>query len=468
MMIHDVLRKGTMMAAHNLPKLSIQGRLLPSFLLILPLVLFSLNRAEAQEAITWENLAEQLDQFFAPELLGDIQKGLPATPFDVWGFDVGDYSGDGYNDLIVSIRMKNDRSRDMKIFYFVDIEGIVEVVRQETAQFIELPIEVGVTIGDGKAYLIFKKLEGNWEIFGRQYQDGVIMLADHYMTTRGEVLTHETYRNFQALDGFDRYLRVRNDEEIFRNDFLTVPSYRRGRHISAGYAQTATASLSPYIVRGAYWRSDEKDLRINLRSAWDPDYLYFNVIVDDDQVEPRAYDNDSIGDRIEIWIDMYPYRDRFLVSSKRTDFRLQSDTNIYGLMVDLGDLADKAPNVRVSTTNLFDDAQTRATSKVRAFAARRDSGWTLRVRIPFKLFGFDTAPVDEANLLEIGATVVVHDLDNPWRPTEETVMASSQNFDSAKPATFGSVVIVPAALHYGESENIYFGEVKERLDEIGY
>ena len=88
-----------------------------------------------RRSITWDQLAELLDPYFAPELIGDVKAALPAMPYDVWGFDVGDYSGDGYNDLIVSIRMKNDRSRDMKIYYLVDIDGIVELVRQETAQF---------------------------------------------------------------------------------------------------------------------------------------------------------------------------------------------------------------------------------------------------------------------------------------------------------------------------------------------
>ena len=462
------MKSDRMMLSHNLPILRIR-KLKYAFLpFILLVYLVGSERLLAQEPITWDQLAELLDPYFAPELIGDIKTALPAMPFDVWGFDVGDYSGDGYNDLIVSVRMKNDRSRNMKIYYFIDIDGIVELIRQETVQFFELPLDVGVTIGNGHAYLIYKLVEGHWEMLSRQYRDGVVMLVDNYTTLRGDVFIHEVYRDYQSLEGFDRYLRVRNGEEVFRNDFLTVPSYRRGRHVSTGYAQTASASLSAYIVRGTYWRSDETDLRVNIRSAWDPDYLYFNVIVNDDQLEPHAYDNDSIGDRVEIWIDMYLFRDRFRVNSRRADFRLHSDTNIYGLIIDLGDLADKAPNVRVSTTNLFDESQTQATSKVRAVAARRDSGWTLKVRIPFKLFGYPTAPVDESNLLEIGATVVVYDLDNPWRPDEVTVMATSHNFNSKKPATFGSVVIVPAKLHYGESTNIFQEEVHERLEEIGY
>jgi len=62
----------------------------------------------------------------------------------------------------------------------------------------------------------------------------------------------------------------------------------------------------------------------------------------------------------------------------------------------------------------------------------------------------------------------VHDVDNPYRPEETTTISTSQNFESTKPATFGSLVLVPETLHYGESLNIYLGDLRERLEEVGY
>lgn len=442
-----------------------QLRLVPALFFLL---LLKAMPVSAQESISFEQLAELLDPYFAPELVGDVKLALPSAPFDVWGFDVGDYSGDNYNDLIVSIRLHSDRRSEMKVYYFVDIEGILEVVRQENVNFVELPIEVGVTIGDGNAYLITKQEEYSWEMYGRRYRDGVVMLVNSYTTNRNVALIHERFRDYQTLEGFDRYLRVRDESVQFRAEFLTIPSYRRGRHVSAGYAQTASASLSPYLVRGAYYWSGPEDLRNNVRSAWDPEYLYFNILVDDDEVVPAAADADTVGDRVEIWLDMYLFGDRFTTGSRKQAFRNASDTNIYGLFVSLGDLVDKDPEVKISTTNLFDDMQNRATSKVRAVAARRDSGWSLKIRIPFALFGFETAPVDDENLLAMGASIVVHDLDNPWRPNEVTVMGTSHNFDSTKPASYGEVILVPPSIHYGESENIFLDQVKERLQEVGY
>lgn len=455
----------------NLPKLRVGKRTQREFTLlatIFSLLLVSPPGLTAQEAISFDRLQELLDPYFAAELIGDIKSALPKSPFDVWGFDVGDYSGDGFNDFIVSIRVRKEKGNKMRIYHFVDVEGILELIREETAKFVELPIEVGVTIGDGNAYLLVKRDETGWDVWGRRYEDGVIMLVDTYRTDQGNALIHESYRNYQSLSGWERYLRVRNEQEVFRADFLTIPSYMRGRHVSSGFAMTATADRAEHILKGAYYRADETDLLLRVRSAWDREYLYFNVIVDDDEVVPYAEGIDSVGDRLEIWIDAYIWGDRLRGGGNRTTFRTVSDSNIYGLTIDLGDLAEVEPGIKVSTTNLFDEGQSRATSGIKAIASKHDRGWSLRIRIPFALFGFKEAPVAEDALLSLGASVVVHDLDNQWRPNELTQMTMSHNFDRTKPATFGELILVPSSLNYGESRNVYFPQVKERLEEIGF
>ena len=461
-------RESTRVMRINLPQQGRDGFRRSGPIATIVLFLTLCANLSAQEPITYAELVEQLEPYFAAELIGDVQLALPKGAFQVWGFGVGDYSSDGYNDLVVSIRMGSDRDNKMRIYYFVDIEGMLELVRQEAAHFVELPIEVGVTVGDGNAYLLYKRKDKGWEIYGRRFEDGVIMLVDKFTVETNTALIHEQSRNFQMLEGYDRFLRVRDEQEVFRTDFLTIPSYRRGRHVSAGYAQTATANASGYIVKGAYYRSAESDAGLNVRSAWDADYLYYNIMVDDEEIVPYADGDETIGDRVEIWIDTYLFGDRLTTGSRRQDFRMESDTNIYGLQIDLGDFADKVPAVSVTTTNVFDDEQNRATRKVKAIAARRDGGWSLKVRIPYELFGMTEPPIDPERLVEIGSTVIAHDLDNPWRPVEVTTLATSFNFDSEKPATFGALVLVPSALHYGEAENIYLPQVKERLDEVGF
>jgi hypothetical protein len=124
--------------------------------------------------------------------------------------------------------------------------------------------------------------------------------------------------------------------------------------------------------------------------------------------------------------------------------------------------------VKISSSNTLDEGQLNAAKAIKAAAARVDSGYALKLRIPFGLFGFEAAPIAEEGLTSFGMNVVVHDVDNPYRPEETTTITTSQNFDRSKPATFGAVVLIPNAQYYGESTNIFLGDLKERLQEVGF
>ncbi|MEP7218316.1 MAG: hypothetical protein ABI876_05340, partial [Bacteroidota bacterium] len=420
-------------------------------------------------AITFDSLAKRIDPYFAPELIQDVRDALPQTGYDIWGYDVGDYSGDGANDISIVIRQKNDSRRKMGVYYFVDDEGTLRLVKQMMVDFVELPIEIGVAISDGAVHMTHKLKEFNWEIYGYRYRDGVVMMVDRFTTERQGTMTYETYRNFQSLEGYERYLNTADGELLFRSDFLTTPSYGRGRDVSTGYQANTIAKMSKYVMKGSYYWQNEKDLTLDTRSAYDKDYLYFNITLQDDQVIPIGLNGvDSAADRLELWLDMYSLGDRFRVGRRTRDFRMKTDSNIYALNVGLGDFIDQQAHVKLSSSNNLDERQKTAAKAIKAVAIRLDSGYTVKIRIPWALFGFETAPTEDDALTQFGMNVVVHDVDSPYRPEEETVLTTSQNFDRMKPATFGSLVLIPNNLYYGESINIFLGDLKERMQEVGY
>lgn len=425
--------------------------------------------AHAQSPITFDSLARNIDPYFAPELVKDIKDALPQSSFDIWGFDVGDYSGDGANDFAMVIHQRNDSRKHMNIYIFVDDEGLLRLVKTATVDYVELPIEVGVAISQGNVYTTRKIKEGNWEILGFRYRDGVMMMVDKFTTMPQGNMTYESYRNYQSLEGYERYLNQGDTTILFRTDFLTTPCYNRGRDISSGYQSTMRAALSRYISRGSYFWGGANDLALSVRSAYDKDYLYFNVSVRDDDVIPAGVNNiDTTADRLEIWFDMYSLGDRIRVGRRARDFRMKTDSNIYALTIALGDFADQQARVRLSSSNLMDEQQKIASKAVKAVAVKNDTGYTVKLRIPFVLFGFQNAPAVDTEPVQFGLNVVVHDVDNPYRPEEVTTMTMSENFDRTKPATFGSIVLLPNTSFYGESTNIFMGELKERLNDVGY
>lgn len=438
-------------------------------LVVVVLLLLSAGAARAQNAITFDSLARLVDPYFAPELVQDVKDALPQTPIDVWGYAVGDYSGDEINDMAVVIRQRGDSRRKMSAYFFVDDEGILRLIKQTDVDFVELPIEVSVAIARGNAYMTRKVKEFNWEVYGYRFHSGVVMMVDKFTSERQDNLNYETYRNFQTLEGYERYISMTDTTILFRSDFLTTPSYSRGRDVSTGYQATARAQLSRYIMQGSYYWQNEHDLTLDVRSAYDNEYLYFNIQVLDDEVIPIGLNgNDTTADRMEMWLDMYSLGDRFRVGRRARDFRMKTDSNIYAFNIALGDFIDQGARVKISSSNTLDDEQLNAAKAIKAVAAKNDSGYTLKLRIPFGLFGFDKAPLDEGQLTQFGLSVVTHDVDNPYRPEETTSITTSQNFDRTKPATFGAIVLVPNSHYYGESTNIFLGELKERLQEVGF
>lgn len=456
---------------HSTPRRRTGAALGMLALTMLVLTMFALMTvgAAAQTPITFDSLARSIDPYFAPELVKDIRDALPQTSFDVWGYDVGDYSGDQANDFALVVRQRNDSRKRMNVYFFVDEEGLLRLIKQATVDFVELPIEVGVAISHGNVYMTRKMKEFNWEILGYRYRDGVVMMVDKFTTAQQGNLTYETYRNYQSLEGYERYISTTDTQVVFRSDFLTIPSYNRGRDVTSGYQSTARAALSGYIVRGSYYWGGETDLVLNARSAYDKDFLYFNLFVRDEEVIPTGLNNvDTTADRLELWLDMYSLGDRFRVGRRSRDFRMKTDSNIYALTLALGDFLDQQARVRLSSSNNLDEAQRNAAKTIKAVAAKVDSGYTIKLRIPFALFGFNGMPIEDNEPVQFGMNVVVHDVDNPYRPEQVTTMTTSKNFDRTKPATFGSIVLLPNATYYGESTNIFLGELKERLDEVGY
>ncbi len=83
------------------------------------------------------------------------------------------------------------------------------------------------------------------------------------------------------------------------------------------------------------------------------------------------------------------------------------------------------------------------------------------------IFGFEAAPLEESKWTEFGCTIVYHDIDNEYRPEEETQISTS-NFDSSNPMTYGSLLLIPQNKWYGEAENIYADDILKILFEQGF
>ena len=434
---------------------------------LLLLSLVGIAELRAQSGMNYAELQEKLQPYFAEEFLRDIKAHLPpGEGYRIWGWDVGDFSGDGYFDVAMALYTIGSKSKVVDVYLFADVEGYMQQVGKFAYPFLELPIEVGVVIDDTTCYIMQKQRQYHWSRTGYRFDKGALILVDSFSTEpKPANLTYEQYRNYQTLLGYEKYRHTRSGEEQFFSEFYCIPSYRRGRYIYKGYFTDVASSSVRFVPSGAYYWDGEEDAALTVRSAYDEDYLYFSVHIRDDKVVSADIEGGT-SDRIEIWLDVAGSTNRTPPSAEN-DYRSLADSGIFAFNIFPGNFADRKAYHKISSTDDLDDIQRQAITQVRVVAGESQSGYVAKIRIPFQLLGFDGVPLGDDNVTELGCSVIAFDVDNEFRPEEETAIATSK-FEDMNPASYGVLLLVPDGLTYGQANNIYIEPVAERLKELGF
>lgn len=420
----------------------------------------------------FDEFTRRADPYFAEDLLSDVRLAMPqGSNYKIWGWDVGDFSGDGYYDLALSVHILGTRKKECVVYMFVDVEGYLVPVSRMPFQYVELPLEVGVVIKDVACYVTQKRKSEDWSIRGYRFTEGAVVLVDEFVSDKIESFQHESFRSFQTLRTSER-LANRKNEEVFTTEFLTIPCYSRSRQVYAGYVAEVQVSTTTHVPDGAYWWTGESDASFSARMVYDDDFLYARIYVRDSNVVTGWCDT-CIADHVELMLDVAPpaegSRSRYISRIEREEVvvRSASDSGLYTFTVRLGDFGDNLPRVAIKTTDELDPAQVKARKQLRVVTAPRRDGYVVKLRIPFALLGYQKAPIDEQGVVEFGCAIAAVDYDNEFRPDERSVIATS-NVESLDPSTYGALRFVPDGTWYGESVNIYGDAVINTLRELGF
>jgi len=94
-------------------------------------VLLFVSESMSQAGMRFEELSKRLEKYYAEPLINDIKMQLPqGTDYRIWGWDVGDFSGDSYNDLALSVKLIGDKRKTNYVFLFVDLDGYMTKVAE--------------------------------------------------------------------------------------------------------------------------------------------------------------------------------------------------------------------------------------------------------------------------------------------------------------------------------------------------
>jgi hypothetical protein len=426
--------------------------------------------AFSQSGIKFLEFAKRLEPYYDNSLITDVKNQLPqGDDYTIWGYDVGDFSGDGNNDVAMAVRLAGDNTKNMQVYLFVDIEGYLRKVGQFDYKFLDLPLEIGVVIKRNACYITQKNMQFNWDVDAYVYDNGNITQLDKFTTRKLGNLTFESYKNFKDLRATQKYITTKNNQEVFFRDYMMIPSYTRGRTIYKGIQANIFTDYVDYVNEGAFWWKGSKDCSFKISSSYDNEFLYFTIDINDDAIVLQYCDT-CIADFIDVWFDvnLYTNGDRFSIKNgDKIDFRSKIDKGIFRISVYPGNFLELEPTVKVSTTDELSNEQKFEAKNIKAISNLKDGGYIIKFRIPLSLLGLDFNFKDKNKIYEIGNTIIVTDYDNEFRPEEKTEIATSV-FKVNDPSTYSILLLIPDNMWFGNSSNIFSDEILKNLLENGF
>jgi hypothetical protein len=75
--------------------------------------------ALSEYSISFEDFKKKLEGVFTEGQFKDLRSHLPSD-FEICGYDVGDFSGDGELDLAISVKAKDVKEKRVQVFFFVN------------------------------------------------------------------------------------------------------------------------------------------------------------------------------------------------------------------------------------------------------------------------------------------------------------------------------------------------------------
>lgn len=430
------------------------------------------NFGYSQSGMTLAEFKVKLEQYFNEDMVNDVVNKIPQqTRFTVWGWDVGDFSGDNNSDLAFSLKILGESRKVVYVYMFVDIDGYLEPIYVLQLQYVSLPLEIGVSIRNNMCSITQKREKDFWTIKSYTFENGVLFLVEDYTSQLFPNYGLETTINYRNNECKIKVESIGKNPLNFQSNYYFVPSYPRNSYVYKGYPIVTNVDKVDFVVKGSYYWKGETDASFSIKSSFDQRYLYLTMIITDDYFVPKECDK-CIGDKVIFWFDFQPFSSSFRRIFKKTENQLilreKPEGNLYKIEFNLGNLLEKSPFVEaVNSNEQLDEEQIKSIEKIKLFFTVENARYVLKVRIPFSLFGYEQMPLEGELPAYIGFNAMYVDVDNEFRPNEITLITNSE-FDEAKPSTFGELILIPDFQKFTFAKNVYLQNLLRVLEDFGF
>jgi hypothetical protein len=410
------------------------------------------------DSLDYTQFEKQLRRYFSERQTKSIISNLPAS-CKIFGFDAGDYSGDGAQDIVLSARADEHEKREVGVYFFVGRGEEFELIKTMNRRYLSEPIEIGFSVESGICSVTQKLGEYHWRITGYSFAQSVFKVVTLWETQRlpgGREFSQtgmEIVNDYRTNRSTESYFRASDSKSLFRSEFDAMPvfpaSYQPPEDVRAWIGDS---SSTPLLRGSSSWYGVE-DCGVFTAASWDSTTLFLRVALFDD----RILTGDSIA--ASDYLDL-----RFDVSGKgKVDAagrpRAMADADVLGLR--FVPFETDTMGMRSEFLGSW-GAREQLRKAVRSAIRRVDyRSFEITCALPMKLFKAFGVPS------RYSFAVLYHDVDNPDHPDWVTVASSSPRFEEGNPSTYGRMDFLPQDEVPYEREDYRLLPIVSRMDQAG-
>ncbi|NOZ72683.1 MAG: hypothetical protein GXP38_12365, partial [Chloroflexi bacterium] len=207
-------------------------------------------------------------------------------------------------------------------------------------------------------------------------------------------------------------------------DYIALPAHGISIDGNLDDWQGYPSFTLPVVQAGVTNYTGVDDLAVEAWLAWDQQYLYLAVAVNDDQhvQELRSYDLFN-GDEIELWLDTD-------LAGDFDDDRINSDD------FQIGFSPGNFNTIQPEAVIWYPTRRPDWNSQIRIAAQPAGQGYRLEAAIPWSIFGI------QARAGQVfGYAVTASDNDTPGSAAQETILMQTPGMTWGRPTTFSNLYL---------------------------
>jgi cellulose/xylan binding protein with CBM9 domain len=392
----------------------------------------TLARGTDPDSATYSRFAGELRQYLPNNMIIPLFSKLPAGA-SVYGYDLGDITGNGERDLVVSLKKPKTRHNETFIYFFSSKNSKFELIKVLKRRWNQDPLEVAFYIEDGICYVTDKIKDKHWRVDGYSIDKFVFRHVNSWenFPLRGGKIGNQIESNYLDMKTSETHYKTTDLKEIIKSRYLTVPAFPSGITLPADLPSVVGDTSYRMVMKGTSNWFGPEDCSLSVLARYDSSFLNIYAVIRDDLI----IGGDSIQNRdaLELWLDCNG-KHSYLYNSGTYHLRAGYAKDVLGIEI-AASKGSTFSEMNISYSGF--KKRSKAVSAISSTAAMlKGGGWLIRCSIPWELL--DGAPPEN----DIGFAYAYTDVDDSEKRHWYSLLANSDHFRSAAPYTFGRMMFI--------------------------